>query len=242
MLHLPDESLTKLNIMAAVLLDFAGEPVPPLATYLARRVPIRFLREIRPLIASSCEQGFSEESGTHDNELPYWKNTQPHERNAFAFERLHAFAEECGIGVAAMKLENHYAYPEFVSNGLTFHVKHENNYQTLHQQISEANYRLSMAGTNTGFGQLALQIFGDPVQAPSEAYLVLFYADGPNKNSVGRIYFVLPSNTGEIIETIDIETVIAAYEPPAEEAPPAADDDIPLPPKTPLNKPTPKQN
>ncbi len=222
--------------MEAVLLDFAGEPVPPLATYLSRRVPIRFLSELRPLISSSCDQAFPDQSPNHDNDHPYWKNIQPHERNAFVFERLHAFAEVCGIGVTAMKLDNHYAYPEFASNGLTFHVKHENNYQTLAQQISEANYRLSMAGTNTGFGQLPLQIFSDAIQAPSEAYLVIFYSDGPTKNSVGRIYFVLPSSEGKIIEAIDIEKVIAAYEPPEEEAPPAIDDDIPLPPKTPFSK------
>ena len=199
----------------SALLDFAGEPLPPLATYLSRRISIKFLKELRPLLESSCEQSFAEQSEVHDNDLPYWKNTQPHERNAFAFERLHAYGVEAGMKVTARKLENHYTFPEFESNGLTLHVKHEDNYRSITQQISVADYRVTMAGMNSGFGQLALQIFGDPVQAPAAAYLIIFYADGPTKNSVGRIYFVMPSNTGEIIETCDIEAVIAAYEPSA---------------------------
>jgi hypothetical protein len=221
--------------MTAVLLDFAGEPVPPLATFIARKIPIEFLREIRPLLESSCEEAFSEESGTHDNDYSYWKNVQPHDRNAFAFERLHSLGVRIGMTTVERRLENHYSYPEFESNGLTFHVKHDDNYRSLQEQITKADYRLSMAGMNSGFGQLPLQNFGDPIKAPDEAYLVIFYSDGVDKGSVGRIFFALPSKDGEIIDTCDLEKVIDAYQPPMDEAPPNPADDIPLPPKNPAN-------
>jgi hypothetical protein len=221
--------------MPAILLDYAGEPVPPLATFISRKIPIEFLREIRPLLESSCEEAFSEESGTHDNDFTYWKNVQPHDRNAFAFERLHALSVRIGMNVTERKLENHYSYPEFESQGLTFHVKHNDNYRSLSEQITKADYRLSLAGINTGYGQLPLQNFGNPIVAPNEAYMVIFYCDGERKNSVGKVFFALPSNEGEIIDTCDLEKVIDSYEPPINEAPTSPNDDIPLPPKGPTS-------
>jgi hypothetical protein len=220
--------------MAAILLDFAGQPVPPLATFISRKIPIEFLRELRPLLESSCQDAFLEESTDHENDFSYWRNVQPHDRNAFAFERLHALGVRIGMKVTERKLENHYSYPEFESNGLTFHVKHDNNRQSLQEQITKADYRLSMAGRNSGFGQLPLQNFGDPIMAPKEAYFVIFYRDGDRKNTVGSVVFALPSAEGEIVDTCEIEKVIDSYEPPTDGTAPDPNDDIPLPPKNPI--------
>lgn len=217
--------------MGAVIFDQTGKPVPTFASFIASRIPIGFLRGARALIDASCDSAFSS-TPRHDSDLPYWKNIQPHERNSFVFERLHQLAEESGMVATAKVLDNSYYYLEIESNGLTLHVKHENNYKSLKQQIAEVDYRRELTTLNSGFGQLPLALEEWPVLVPDRAYVILFYADGAQKNAVGNIFFLLPSEgEGENLVTCTIEDAAAAYEAPAEQAKSAADDEIPLPSK-----------
>ena len=219
---------------SAVLLDHAGDPVPSFSSYLAALIPIGFLRGIRELVNSGCELGFPATSPTHDNDLPYWKNIQPHERNAYVFEGLHRLAEETGMKVEAKSLSNRYRYPEIETLGLLMHIKHENDYQSLTEQIAKADYRRQMTTLNTGFGQLSLGFSEWPLVVPDKAYVILFYNNGEDKGTAGNIFFVLPSREhGNIVAKCDIEEVLAAYNEPDDKSPPAPDDEIDLPPKSP---------
>ena len=219
--------------MAAVqLLDSAGQPVPRFARFLATKIPSAFARGSRALITAACEQGYSEAPPRHDNDLPYWKNIQPHIRNSFACERLHRLAEECGMVATVRELDNHYFYLEIESSGLVLHVKHKNNYQTLFEQITKADYRRQMADTlNSGWGQLGLELAGAQMRLPDRAYAIMFYEDGANKSTAGDIYFILPSQNEDNMPTASLEEVIAAYSPPDEGTQPRQDDQIDLPPK-----------
>lgn len=219
----------------AQLLDSAGQPVPQFASFLASRMPLPFLRGVRPLLNSACEQGYKEMPPRHDADLPYWKNIQPHIRNSFAFERLHRLAEETGMAPSSRALDNSYNYLEIESGGLVIHIKHQNSYETLSQQITKADYRRQLASDlNTGFGQLALGFNEWPTRVPDRAFVILFYADGQNKSTAGNIFFVLPDREDETnLANCSIESVIAAYPPSEEDKQPAQDDQIDLPPKNP---------
>jgi hypothetical protein len=218
--------------MATVALDQAEKPFPSFASFVCSHLPIAFLRGVRPLIDSSCESAF-EESHERDGGLPYWKNVQPHERNRLAFERIHQLADELGLSAVAKTLENGYYYLEIESKGLTLHVKHLNNYQTLKDQMVKADYRRQMTTINAPFGQMPLFPNGQPTAVPEKAYAILFYADGAtSKSTAGNIFFVLPSNEeGNLLATCEIEETINAFVPSAVNSTPTSNDVIELPSK-----------
>lgn len=218
--------------MPAVLLDYSGDPVPRFASFLATRIPLAFLQGVRPLVNSACDQGFREQPPRHDSELPYWKNIQPHVRNSLAFERLHRLAEDTGMSATAKKLNNDYQYLEIQSGGLVIHVKHQNNYQSLSEQITKAEYRRQLASINTGFGQLSLAYNEWPLQVPDRAFVILFYQDGQNKSVAGNIFFILPDREDEQnMANCDLDEVIAAHGPTKSHREHGPDDVIDLPPK-----------
>ena len=115
------------------------------------------------------------------------------------------------------ELKNSYLYLEIECAGLIVHVKHFNTYETLADQIAEADYRLKLTNRNTGFAQLALAFNEWPTRVPDRSYVILFYQDGQNKSTVGNIFFILPAHEDEKnMANCTIEDVIAAYPPPDE--------------------------
>jgi len=212
--------------------DQTGDHYPSFASFVCSRLPINFLRGVRPLINASYESTF-QGPPDHEEGLPYWKNVQPHQRNRLAFEAIHNLAGELGLVAVTKTLENGYNYLEVESNGLSVHLKHLNNYQPLKEQMVKADYRRQMTQINAPFGQMPLFPDGKPTEIPDKAYLILFFADDlSSKVAAGSIFFVLPSNEeGVTLATCEIEDAISAFVPSADGATPALDDIIDLPPK-----------
>lgn len=204
--------------------------MPTFAAFLASRIPIGFLNATRPLIEASYEEAF--QGAPAQGELPYKYNLQPHSRNKLVFEQLHQLAEGLGMSPVARALDNSYHYLEIESKGLSIHVKHRNNYQSLKDQMVKADYRRQMTSINLPFGQMPLFADDEPVAIPGQAYVILFYDDSAaRKAEAGDIYFILPSNEeGKILAYAKVEDVIACSITGEAQTKPVLDDTIDLPP------------
>jgi len=130
-------------------------------------------------------------------------------------------------------LSNGYYYLEIESKGLILHVKHENNYQSIKEQIVKADYRRELTARNRDLGQMPLFADEKPLPIPKEIYAILFFKDNESKRSeVDNIYFILPSiGEGLTLAYTKIEEVIACSMPKPEAATQSASDKIDLPSK-----------
>ena len=218
--------------MATIALDLSEGPSPSFAALLASRLPIGFLNAVKPSIDGSYDVAYK---GTplKDGSLPYLLNLIPHNRNRLAFELLHDLATTFGMTPTAKVLDNGYHYLEIESKGLTLHVKHRNNYQTLKEQMVKADYRRAMTGMNSHFGQMPLFTDDKPVAIPDQIYAIMFFEDSASKRGeAGDVYFILPSkDEGNILAYEGIDAVIASSMPKPMAAKSADEDTIPLPSK-----------